>query len=203
MKRILTLTIVLFALFSTLNAQNTQVDTTIANDTTKNNITLHSTKNKIPDFLIHKGAIIKNNLAADLISNVSRMLFWPSYDSKFVIGVTDRNLEHYLNQYFSYRQLHGRYISVVYVNQNSLPKVNLIYLTVSKHSLLPTLLQVYKDKPTVIFSEVPIDISNVSLVLVKTYSLQGDRVYTYRVNYQNLSKKKVIASPELKAYAVK
>ncbi len=203
MKRTLMLIAVILGFFVSLNAQNTVVDTVAPNDTIKNNISADTNKNQIPAFLVKKGGIVPQKLAKNLILNISRMLFWPEYQDKFVIGVTDGKFEDYLMTVLANRRIHGRKIDVVLVNENTTPDVNIIYLTANKHSLLPKLLKEYQVSSTVIISEIPLDLPSVEIVIKPTFSAQGDKVFSYIVNYKKLLSKKIVPSPEIKAYAFK
>ncbi len=203
MRRTIVLTFLLLGFLVTVNAQNTGSNSSSANDTLKNNISVDTAKNQTPTFLRNNNGIVPDELAGNLILNISRMLFWPTYGKNFVIGVTDRKLELYLRNYFNLKKIHGKAIDVVLVNKNAMPEINVLYVTANKRSLIPQLSKYYNTTSTVIISESPSDIQTVSFVVVKIISIQGDAVFTYKFNYNKLVSKKIVPSPELRAYAVR
>jgi hypothetical protein len=165
------------------------------------NLNTVSNQISIPSFSRYQ-PIVPIDVAGIYLANISRMLFWPQYQQHFVIGVTNEKVKYQLARFFEKRKIHGKPVDVVLVNQNNLPFVNLVYVTADHSDFITTLELTYQGKHVIIVSENPSDIALADIVLVSTYTEDGDQTYSYEYNTFSIKSKGVYIMPEMKAYSV-
>ncbi len=185
----------------TANTDTATVDTTTGGITDTANAANQLLQQQTLGPGIKYSPVIPLDVAKNFIANISRMLFWPSYQEDFVIGVTNDMVKYELARFFQNKRIHGRSVVVLLVNENSLPLVNLIYVTHDRSGLIPTLDLTYQGKSVVIISENPNDVTTADIVLLPTYTSDGDKTYSYEYNTFSLQNKGIYIMPELKAYS--
>ncbi len=193
---ILAFVFVNFSLFS----QVTQDTNTV--DTTNNNIQQQQQQQQVVvNYTKQYNPIVPFNIAGVFIENISRMLVWPKYYDYFVVGVTNSKALYAIAKQFDGVKIHGRDVEVKLVNENSLPLVNVIYVTADKSNLISSFDLNYQGKSVLIISENPNDIAQADIVIRQTKTSEGDDTYSYDYNGFAILAKNIFMMPEFKAYS--